>query len=365
MTDASGPEDAWAGADVQVMSARGGRTQARDMARACLPPIAGTMLIVVIALVALAAILAHLGRPAVWPMLGGGLVAVAVVFLVTLGTLKDMAPEWLPKRRVLTAEARVQQALKEVESLRRASDDGARKAEAFRRERDRAVAAAERETRIRAESAERIGAILGRLANETKEIARDLQYRGGHGRIKMYVGAVGEALGALDNVVGGVLGPEGDAKEETAESLSLTPILRSLVELLEDEAEKRHVRLVSEFDEVPRVLAPPGVARRTMLALIDNAVRHAGEGARIRVSLERDESGGVALHVEDDGVGIPPAVLHQALNPPPEKEGETVATAPAGGLPRAIRAAAHIGAQLSVESKPEKGTVARIVFPLA
>ncbi len=62
------------------------------------------------------------------------------------------------------------------------------------------------------------------------------------------------------------------------------------------------------------LLVDPQVARELDAALgavLDNVVRHAGEGARAWVLLEGDTAG-VELTVRDDGVGADPAALHAA-----------------------------------------------------
>ena len=67
------------------------------------------------------------------------------------------------------------------------------------------------------------------------------------------------------------------------------------------------------FDDAPRipVRMQPGLVRRLLRNLIDNAVKY-GERARVSVAETPDA---VELRVQDDGPGIPQAALKEVLQP--------------------------------------------------
>jgi two-component system sensor histidine kinase TctE len=58
-----------------------------------------------------------------------------------------------------------------------------------------------------------------------------------------------------------------------------------------------------------RILGDAASVQDLLDNLIDNAVRYAGRGSTVTVHLQALDDGGAALSVEDDGPGVPPALL--------------------------------------------------------
>lgn len=151
-------------------------------------------------------------------------------------------------------------------------------------------------------------------------------------------------LGTLELAVDGDLGPltgeQGqllaDARERGTDMLLLIENLLELTQLEESRLglrprELRVPELLREVAEEWRVrterrgaslvvASPPAVSlhadehllRRVFSNLVGNAVRHGGEGVRIRLAAEADPGAGVRFTVADDGVGIPPE-HHEAI----------------------------------------------------
>lgn len=86
-------------------------------------------------------------------------------------------------------------------------------------------------------------------------------------------------------------------------------------------------------------LSEPVVAAVYLCCLdaVENAVTHAGPGARVRIVLARDNDG-VRFEVADNGLGFDPA-----------------ATAPGAGLARIADRVGALGGRISVESSPGLG----------
>jgi two-component system sensor histidine kinase PilS (NtrC family) len=63
------------------------------------------------------------------------------------------------------------------------------------------------------------------------------------------------------------------------------------------------------------VRTDPGHLHQIMANLCQNAFRHAGPDARVRIGLERDESGGVRLDIIDNGPGIDVETVEQMFEP--------------------------------------------------
>jgi signal transduction histidine kinase len=83
------------------------------------------------------------------------------------------------------------------------------------------------------------------------------------------------------------------------------PILVEVVESLEDQAARSGVVVELEADEDAELPLRPRMIRVVAKNLAENAIRYAGPGAHLRLSLRR-EDGAVALVAADDGVGVAP-----------------------------------------------------------
>ncbi len=80
---------------------------------------------------------------------------------------------------------------------------------------------------------------------------------------------------------------------------AVSAALRDLHHLLDD-----HAVEVALASDLPLVRADPSLLHHCLINLLDNAGRHSGAGAPIRIS-GREEGGGVALSIEDKGRGLP------------------------------------------------------------
>ena len=88
------------------------------------------------------------------------------------------------------------------------------------------------------------------------------------------------------------------------------------------------------------------VVYRVAQEALNNAARHSGAG-RIEVQLRRDSGGGVTLEVTDDGRGFAFDESERGLG--------------IGGM---RERALLIGAELTIESRPDHGTTVRLLVPL-
>lgn len=91
--------------------------------------------------------------------------------------------------------------------------------------------------------------------------------------------------------------------------LDVVPIVAHTVRLLEEAARRRSVSIVvSQPDSPLKARIDRRALEQIVMNLLDNAIKYAGEGARITIS---SSHGGqhVEIRVSDDGPGIPPAHL--------------------------------------------------------
>ena len=131
----------------------------------------------------------------------------------------------------------------------------------------------------------------------------------------------------------------------------LAAVLGALRARLDGLVADRGVRLVWQVDELPSVdeLTPSMVfsLQRIVLEAVGNALRHANAKEVQFIARTRGD-GGVEIRIEDDGCGFNP-----------EK------TLGARGFADMQTRARRIGAQIEISSRPQEGTVVRMLIPRA
>ena len=149
--------------------------------------------------------------------------------------------------------------------------------------------------------------------------------------------------------------------------------LRALIgESFEHASQDVPVKL-EQADAAPGTAAGSGLmlhadrhAVQTMLMnLVSNALRHNPPGCNVRVTARQQPDGALVLSVQDDGVGIEPAVI-QRLGKPFNIESDPYVTGESGlglGLVATKRLIERHGGHMTVESEKGRGTAVRLHFP--
>ncbi|MBN8874052.1 MAG: PAS-domain containing protein [Rhodospirillales bacterium] len=150
--------------------------------------------------------------------------------------------------------------------------------------------------------------------------------------------------------------------------VNLRALIESVVRLLQPAAADAHVSVVAVVpDDLPAVAGDNTRLRQVLFNLLDNAIKYAGPGSRIRISAARCEDGGLELVVADDGTGIAAEDLARVLLPFEQ-------AIPLGGghrsgiglgLPLAMRLVHLHEGTLTLESTQGQGTSVRIHLPAA
>jgi two-component system phosphate regulon sensor histidine kinase PhoR len=86
------------------------------------------------------------------------------------------------------------------------------------------------------------------------------------------------------------------------------PVVSDVVERLRERAERAGVRVETELEPGFELPLRPRMTRVVVENLVQNAIRYAGEGATVRVTVRRDGDRRV-LEVADDGAGVAEADL--------------------------------------------------------
>ncbi|KAA0570399.1 ATP-binding protein [Azospirillum sp. Sh1] len=121
--------------------------------------------------------------------------------------------------------------------------------------------------------------------------------------------------------------------------------------------------------DLPVLRGDPSLVRQMLTNLVGNALKFTDPGGHVTVSAERDAAGGLILAVADDGRGMPPERIPQALTAfaqihDPTRDPMTAEQHGSGlGLPLTAALVELHGGGIAVDSAPGRGTTVRLRFP--
>ena len=119
--------------------------------------------------------------------------------------------------------------------------------------------------------------------------------------------------------------------------------------------------------DLPMLRADPRRLHQILTHLLSNAAKFTPSEGRIEVRASRSKDGGIAIVVQDTGIGMEPDRIGHALEPFKQLDSQLSRRFEGVGLglPLANALARLHGARLSIESMPAKGTAVTIDFPPA
>ncbi|HHW03833.1 MAG TPA: cell wall metabolism sensor histidine kinase WalK [Thermoanaerobacterales bacterium] len=88
------------------------------------------------------------------------------------------------------------------------------------------------------------------------------------------------------------------------DKISLKNLIERVVKKLAPICQKKGMKISTEFEEVPLVMADEDRIEQVMINLIDNAMRYNESSGEIKIKVQRSESG-IVVSVKDQGPGIP------------------------------------------------------------
>ncbi|CAO3361676.1 sensor histidine kinase [Azospirillum melinis] len=147
-------------------------------------------------------------------------------------------------------------------------------------------------------------------------------------------------------------------------------IVDATLSMMADRAERSGVTLSARLPaDLPALWADPSLVRQMLTNLVGNALKFTAAGGHVTVSAERDADGGLVLAVADDGRGMPPDRIPQALTAfaqlhDPARDPMTVTQHGSGlGLPLTAALVDLHGGSIAVDSALGRGTTVRLRFP--
>lgn len=155
----------------------------------------------------------------------------------------------------------------------------------------------------------------------------------------------------------------GRKRETTMERTDIAPRLKSIIEMLQRQANVRNVQFIMEIDEnIPQVYVDPVELEQVIVNLINNALDALPNGGHLRITTKQ-ENNQVFLTLEDNGTGIAQEDLDHIFEP-------FFTTKPVGkgtglGLSVCMGIVHSWGGRLEAESTLGKGTKMIIGLPIA
>ncbi|UCE85539.1 MAG: PAS domain S-box protein [Deltaproteobacteria bacterium] len=173
---------------------------------------------------------------------------------------------------------------------------------------------------------------------------------------------VDESLDGVERVAAIVRDVRGfsHAGHREREIADLNELLDSTLRLASPQF-RQHATLKREFGEIPLVSCNPQQLKQVFLNLIVNAAHAVGDSGAIRVAtyVERDHA---VIEIEDDGCGIPEAVIDRVFDP--FFTTKTVGEGTGLGLAISYQIVRNHGGELQVESEPGRGSCFRVTLPI-
>jgi len=146
------------------------------------------------------------------------------------------------------------------------------------------------------------------------------------------------------------------------EVVRLDAVAREVADFLVPVAQEQGRRFACENEQPVTVCGAPGLLKRLVLNLVDNAFRHTPPSAAVRLAVRSDD-GSATVEVYDDGPGIPAAELPRVFERFHRGRGATAGTGLGLALCQEI-ATRHRG-RIVLESASGAGTRVTVTLPLA
>jgi len=193
---------------------------------------------------------------------------------------------------------------------------------------------------------------FGPIGNERyKDYLKDIHASGAH------VMSLADDLLDLSKIEAGKL-------ELAFAPVDANSLIRECVSMMQPQAARERIIMrVSLFERLPQVIVDERSLKQIMLNLMSNAVKFNEPGGQVIVSTALDGAGQAVIRVRDTGVGMSESEVGLALEPF-SQIGRGGRKGGAGlGLPLTKALVEANGAEFSIKSRRDQGTLIEIAFP--
>ena len=182
-----------------------------------------------------------------------------------------------------------------------------------------------------------------------------------------YIGQAGRHLLDLVNDILDLSKIEAGKFDVYVQEVDTERAIESTLRLVSERARKAGVTLVTQIaDDLPPLVADERLLRQMLVNLLSNAVKFTPADGEIVVALLTSDKGELLVEVRDTGVGIRKEDIPKVMASFGQVDGSLVRRNEGTGLglPLVKSFMELHGGELEIESEPEVGTVARLVFPV-
>ncbi|MGC9503925.1 sensor histidine kinase [Baaleninema sp.] len=141
-------------------------------------------------------------------------------------------------------------------------------------------------------------------------------------------------------------------------------LARTVLDEFDTIAERKHIKLVSDFPEEERTLdLDKTICHRVLDNLLANAIKFSPQGALVEMAIEYLPNGDVCLCITDSGPGVKPEIQQQIFET--FEIGQVMEGISQTGLGLAFcktAVEAH-GGKISVENRTPRGAVFTLILP--
>ena len=150
------------------------------------------------------------------------------------------------------------------------------------------------------------------------------------------------------------------------EPLDLAALVDDVVAENNGDAERASVAITTRTQPDLKLSADPNAVKQVLTNLVSNAIKFTPEGGTISIAASRRRDG-VALVVEDTGIGIPEEALAQIGNPFVQVQSQMTRSHKGSGLGLAISRSLVLlhGGDIQIASKPGDGTRVVVFLPFS
>ena len=192
----------------------------------------------------------------------------------------------------------------------------------------------------------------------------------GHEKYGEYLGDVHLSAKHLLEIINEVLDMskiEAGRVELDEQDVDLPTLIATVVRIITSRVFSSEIKVEQVIQkDLPRLYSDPRLIRQILINLLTNAVKYSQKGGLIKIEAIHNQQGEIELLISDQGVGIPPERIQEAMEPFGQIHDPIRSSTYQGtglGLPLAKAMAELHGGQFQLESVENQGTTITVTFP--